>query len=501
MIFDMKAILSITLFMGVIYFSFIKKKKSKFNRKRTMSFSSEMMVSGAFPKKANMAPPLIDAVYFFKKSPKFDNVKKCCARLFDFTRWRCSPEFNSDKKSWEFVDCDYKIEDHAVHLTVDSEADIYDTMDRLSKDDFSSMKGKPLWKFYLIENKGIGVSAVFCQVHHVIGDGISLVVALKKVFDDKFGKPITFDLSSAKTKVGAAKNKKNAPSALSKVLIFLKSTWKVLTLGMSKFDSNLSITTKNKEETAMSIETNKFVFFPTLKLSFVKSVKDAANGTVNDVMLSLTTGAMRRYCKHRGDSLQPGLQVRALMPYAFPRSENEMNDPNRCMRNKWSFLSVPLPMDALTVTDRFVQCHNVMENMKNSADALIQIFLQENVLCMLPEFVIHQTAFDSFARHSLVFSNVPGPQTIAYFAGEPVIGLYAMFPNIINQVLIVSYNGAVFMSMAVDSAIIKDIPALQKAFLEEAVELADAYGVSSSASDMLAETSPGGEFAVTSGGD
>lgn len=493
---DRVAIVSYAVLAIGAYF-LLKGKKGKKTRDRRMSFSSELMIAGAFPKKATMAPPIINAIYFFKKCPKLDNVKKSCTRLFHFVRWRCSPEYNKVSKVWEFVDCDYNVEDHVTALSVNSEAEIFEVMDQLSKDDFSSMAGKPLWKFYLIKNMSNGVSAVFCQVHHVIGDGISLVVALKKIFDDETGKPLQFDLSSAKTKAGVQKAAKKGPSAFSMFFTVLKSTFKVITLGMSKFDSDISFTTKNKPETSMSIATNKFVFFPTLKLSFVKAIKEKANGTVNDVMLSLTTGAIRRYCEGRGDPLPPGLQVRALMPYAFPRSDNEMNDPSRCMRNKWSFLSVPLPMDARTVTDRLEQCHSTMESMKTSVDAIVQLFLQDNLLSKAPEFLVHQTAFDSIARHSLVFSNVPGPQETAYFAKEPVIGMYAMFPNLINQVLILSYNGAVFMNMAVDTNIIKDIPALQEAFLLEVVELAKAYDLLTDASSMLAETSPGGEFAVT----
>ena len=484
-----------TLLVLGVYFLFLRKKSG--NRSRAMSFSSELMIAGAFPKKATMAPPLIHAVYFFKEAPSMEKVQKTLSRLFDFVRWRCSPEFNKATNTWEFVDCQHNIDDHTGHKTVNSEAEIYELMDKLSKDDFSDMTGKPLWKFYVIENKGTGVSAVFCQIHHVIGDGISLVVALKKIFDDKAGAPLSFSLSSAKTKAGAKAKTKQGPSMIGMFFILLKSTWRVVTLGMSKFDSDISFTTKNKPQTAMSISTNKFVFFPTLRLSFVKAIKEKAQGTVNDVMLSLTTGAIRRYCKLRGDPLPAGLQVRALMPYAFPRSENEMNDPARCMRNKWSFLSVPLPMDALAVTDRIEQCHSTMEGMKTSVDAIVQLFLQDHLLSKVPEFLVHQTAFDSVARHSLVFSNVPGPQVTAYFAGQPVLGMQAMFPNLINQVLIISYNGAVFMNMAVDSAIVTDIPALQKAFLDEAVELAEAYGLSSEAAVMLAETSPGGEFAVT----
>ena len=61
----------------------------------------------------------------------------------------------------------------------------------------------------------------------------------------------------------------------------------------------------------------------------------------------------------------------------------------------------------------------------------------------------------------------------------------------------IDVNLCVFMNMAVDTNIIKDIPALQEAFLLEVVELAKAYDLLTDASSMLAETSPGGEFAVT----
>jgi len=83
--------------------------------------------------------------------------------------------------------------------------------------------------------------------------------------------------------------------------------------------------------------------FPTLSLSFVKAVKSAAKATVNDVLLSVTAGAIRRYCLLMGDPLfsandtdnaakdgvdsgatssnskKEEVRVRALIPVAFPR--------------------------------------------------------------------------------------------------------------------------------------------------------------------------------------
>ena len=37
-------------------------------------------------------------------------------------------------------------------------------------------------------------------------------------------------------------------------------------------------------------------------------------------------------------------------------------------------------------------------------------------------------------RHSLVFSNVPGPPAPFAVGGEPVLGLLPLYPNLITQV-------------------------------------------------------------------
>ena len=85
----------------------------------------------------------------------------------------------------------------------------------------------------------------------------------------------------------------------------------------------------------------KTVALPTLKLSFVKAIKAAYGTTVNDVLLSATSGAIRRYCLLKEDPLfassarsssgasyseggisgkpQQSLRCRALIPVAFPR--------------------------------------------------------------------------------------------------------------------------------------------------------------------------------------
>lgn len=67
------------------------------------------------------------------------------------------------------------------------------------------------------------------------------------------------------------------------------------------------------------------VIFPTLKLDFIKQIKNSANVTINDVLLGATTGAIKRYCIVKKDPLfdtnsrgYGKVQLRSLLPVAFP---------------------------------------------------------------------------------------------------------------------------------------------------------------------------------------
>ncbi len=44
-------------------------------------------------------------------------------------------------------------------------------------------------------------------------------------------------------------------------------------------------------------------------------------------------------------------------------------------------------------------------------------------------------AQDLFSRHSIVFSNLPGPAEEMYLCGEKLLGMQAVFPNLLAQVI------------------------------------------------------------------
>ena len=98
-----------------------------------------------------------------------------------------------------------------------------------------------------------------------------------------------------------------------------------------------------------------------------------------------------------------------------------------------------MPINATTAKARLEAASATMNELKSSPEAFVQLWLQDTLMSRLPTFLVRQIAFDIFSRQSMVFSNVPGPQELTLFGGEPVLGFQATFPNILDQVCYIVY--------------------------------------------------------------
>ena len=167
-----------------------------------MSFNSSVMVSGGFPKEAQVWPPIINCLFLVKECPTNVSLISAGQKLLYFDRFRSKVVFNGE--DWTFTECDLNFADHIKTHNVMSEAEVMNEADRIAMNDLE--QDRPLWCFHRIVNKGKGVSAVLIRVHHVIGDGIALVNAMQKILDDENGKPVTIELPGSKIKaVGSEK--------------------------------------------------------------------------------------------------------------------------------------------------------------------------------------------------------------------------------------------------------------------------------------------------------
>jgi diacylglycerol O-acyltransferase / wax synthase len=330
---------------------------------------------------------------------------------------------------------------HINSSEVEGEVEVTNELDRITAADLSGYGDRPLWVVHRIVNKGVGISMVVFRIHHVITDGIGLLDVFTNMFlDSRTNKPIHNPVSESMRSAD-----KKGGNKLSLFASMISCFVKILALPLSSFDTNIAFSSKDKKSLKMG-KNMKTVIFPTVRLDFIKALKNKAGVTVNDIMLSATGGAIRRYCEKRGEKLPADILCRALMPVAFPRPSSEKENPQTALRNKWAFMSVSTPVKEDSSKDRVVNCSKITTLLKNSPMAYVQFWIQTNLLPLLPKSQGQQTAYDMFARHSMIFSNVLGTDAIPLFCNEKVMGLQVVFPNLLPQVILMSMGKQVFIT-------------------------------------------------------
>ena len=126
---------------------------------------------------------------------------------------------------------------------------------------------------------------------------------------------------------------------------------------------------------------------------------------------------------------------------------------------------------------KLMHINKVMRNIKESPVAHCQLKVQESLPPKLPLKLGRQTVYDTFSRHSLVFSNVPGPSYPVLFGGEQILGCQMFFNNLIPQVGVLSYNDNIYMNIIVDPEAIPQSEELPKFYSQALASLAVSFGV------------------------
>jgi len=86
--------------------------------------------------------------------------------------------------------------------------------------------------------------------------------------------------------------------------------------------------------------------------------------------------------------------------------------------------------------------------------------------------IVGQTQSTVFSKHSFVYSNLPGFTQPAYVWGVPhhVEAFAVYYPNVVSQLLFLSYNGQLSCSLSTDAATVKQPKLLVDAFATEVEE-------------------------------
>lgn len=199
-----------------------------------------------------------------------------------------------------------------------------------------------------------------------------------------------------------------------------------------------------------------------LPLEDVKKIAKTANATVNDVVLTVVTGAVRDYCGARGFDLK-NEPFRVSAPVSM-RKRTGIKTEEGEMGNEITQWTVPLPIEHRSPMKQLDAIHEETVALKDSAAVLATQTLS-NILSLSPGLMGAMMGQATVAVNTVV-TNVPGPQFALYQRGAEMQRVRPVVPlnNELGLVIgVLSYNGTISFGLSGDPAIVDDMGEFREA--------------------------------------
>lgn len=320
-------------------------------------------------------------------------------------------------------------------------------------------RSKPLWEMWVIEGLENGLVGIVGKMHHCTVDGVSganlLVNLLDLEADPAPREPSEWKPERRPTDVEllgrALLSRVTRPAHLMKVVpkTIGAIARLVRTRRASEYPAYPAPLTAPRTSFNGMITAHRKVAFTHVPLQDVKALKNAFECTVNDIVLAVAAGAMRRYLAAENEL--PDKPLIATCPVSI-RTEQERAVVGS---NKVSAIFTALPTNVHDPVVRLRELQAINKGSKEIHNAVGADMLQSWAEFAAP------TTFSLAARlvsslqlparapvvHNLVISNVPGPPVPLYFAGAKLLAMYPLGP-VFHQaglnITVVSYMDQLF---------------------------------------------------------
>jgi WS/DGAT/MGAT family acyltransferase len=208
-------------------------------------------------------------------------------------------------------------------------------------------------------------------------------------------------------------------------------------------------------------------------LDQVKALRKALGCTVNDVVLTIVTGAFRRYFTLRAIDLTE-LDFRVQAPVSV-RSDDERGK----LGNRISAWVIPLPLGEESPLRQLEAIHATTQELKESRQAL-GVEMMMGVMEGMPGSLLSLAARSASAGMSTIVTNVPGPQFPLYLLGARLLGMFPQVPLLRNVglgIALISYDGIINWGFNADPKLVPDLPDFVDAVRDALQDVAQAAGV------------------------
>jgi WS/DGAT/MGAT family acyltransferase len=210
-----------------------------------------------------------------------------------------------------------------------------------------------------------------------------------------------------------------------------------------------------------------------MQLADVKRVAKKLEASVNDVVLSVVTGAVREFLARR--RVRPEkIDFRVSAPVSVRRSEQRGD-----MGNHVSAWIVRLPIDEMDPLAQLARLRSITDELKRSRQAL-GVETMMAVAEWTPSVLLSLGARAASGPINMIVTNVPGPQLPLYLLGCRLLEVFPQVPLLQSTgvgVALFSYDGRLCWGFNGDYELVPDLRHFVRAIEAAFGRLAAAAGV------------------------
>jgi WS/DGAT/MGAT family acyltransferase len=298
-------------------------------------------------------------------------------------------------------------------------------------------RNKPLWEMVVVEDMADGNVAIVAKVHHSLVDGIAAMGIIGALFDleptppvatipEAFQAPRQRGLSVGRVFSRIA----SQPSRVVRATGRAAGTVVGYARAVSKHSATLPLTAP-RMGMSRSISTRRAVSFVSVPLLELKAVRKAFGATLNDVVMAVCAGALRRWLQSAGD-----LPDRALVAAVPVSVAGRVAGAAASAGNQVSVLFATLPTELDDPLARLEAVKGGMSGAKKAHAALGPSTLGHiadaapwNLLGLLFRAYSDLGLANRLPPAvNLILSNVPGPPVPLYIGGAKLVALFPLGP-------------------------------------------------------------------------
>ena len=346
---------------------------------------------------------------------------------------------------------------------------------------------RPLWEVYLVEGLADGRIAVVTKTHHAMVDGLASMDIGSVLLDltpepretpaqawEPDREPSAIELAASAT-VDALRRPRVVLDVAGRAVSDVRETAASVGRTVGGLVSTGRATATSRPVPALNAATGaqrRYGMVRTLAADH-RAVRKAHGGTVNDVVLAVVAGGLRRWLITRGEPLTEGTAVRALVPVSVRARTGTSSG------NSISAVLVDLPVAEVDPVVRLGAVRDAMEDHKRSGRAVGAAALVGLVGLAPP--VLHSLGARLASQYSsrlynVLVTNVPGPPRPLYAMGARMLDMFPVVPLGGGQAVaigVTSYDGGMHYGLTADRDAMPDVDVLADALSESLTELVD----------------------------